>query len=94
MKFDPDWVVAPGETLVDWFEEQGARWDSEIALRLAAAHGISGSELGNIVRGGGPGRIGESQAERLESMTGITARFWLALEHNYRVGLDAGKRRV
>lgn len=33
-------------------------------------------------------------AELLEQVTGIPARFWLALEHNYRAGLAAGLKDV
>jgi plasmid maintenance system antidote protein VapI len=36
----------------------------------------------------------EEHARLLDKSTGIPARFWLALEHNYRVGLAAGLRDV
>jgi hypothetical protein len=48
--FDPDYVVAPGETLAEWFDDVG------LPKSCARLYGI-----------------------------------WLALEHNFRVGLAAGK---
>lgn len=83
-KFDPDWVVAPGETLADWFEEMNV--PMSIAWKI---HGISERTLNGVLRG--TTRITPALAQKLCNMTLVGTPFWLALEHNYRVGLAAGK---
>lgn len=83
MKFDPDWVVAPGETLLEWFDELN------LPVSIAQHYGISDETLQRLFVG--EQRIDEELAQRLDGMTNIGARFWLALEHNYRAGLAAGK---
>jgi plasmid maintenance system antidote protein VapI len=83
LKFDPDWVVAPGETLKDWFEGQG------MPLSVAGEHGISQGQLARLFAGDEP--ITVRLAHRLANMTGISAVMWTALEHNFRVGLAVGK---
>lgn len=84
--FDPDWVVAPGETLREWFEYHN------LPKSIAQNYGISEKMLERIFDGSQ--RIRAPIAQRLCNMTLIGAPFWLALEHNYRVGLAAGKTRV
>jgi len=86
MSFDPDYVVAPGETLAEWFEENG------LPYRVAVRYGISERTLGRILRGTYP--IGPGMARKLCNLTHVGAPFWLAAEHNFRVGLAAGKHWV
>jgi plasmid maintenance system antidote protein VapI len=86
--FDPDWVVAPGETLRDCLAEI----DVVPPEQLARAAGISRRVLARLLAGDEP--ITEDLAERIARMTAVPARMWLALEHNYRVGLAAGKERA
>lgn len=86
LPFDPDWVIAPGETLKDWFGSIGLPWS------ISETHGISAAQLQLIFDGDEP--ITFKLAHQLMAMTGISAQFWQALEHNYRVGLAAGKTRV
>jgi plasmid maintenance system antidote protein VapI len=81
--FDPDWVVHPGATLREWFEENG------LPLRTARRYGIDRSTLNGLFDGSV--EIDEELAQRLSDLTGVNPRFWLAYEHNFRVGLAAGK---
>jgi plasmid maintenance system antidote protein VapI len=87
-EFRPDWTIAPGVMLEEWMEENG------LSSRVLA------------VACGGRGRIAETMtligdvverrpltglhARVLAAGTGISALFWLALEHDYRAGLAAG----
>lgn len=81
--FDPDWVVAPGETLREWFDEL------HLPHSIAEHYDISARTLQRLLDGKQP--ITPKLAAQLEGMTQISARMWLALEHNFRVGLAAGK---
>lgn len=81
--FNPDWVVAPGETLAEWFEETG------LPHALAQRYGISERTLKGVLAG--TTKITPTLAQKLCNLTMIGAAFWLALEHNFRVGLAAGK---
>lgn len=103
--FDPDWVVAPAETLKEWLQENLgplplgrnksilvspgsgpqilASMSAPREQRTEAAAAIQG------VLNREP--LTENVANLLQAGTKIPARFWLALEHNYRVGLAAGK---
>jgi plasmid maintenance system antidote protein VapI len=83
VKFNPDWVIAPGETLAEWFEA------NHLPKSIAAHYGISERTLNRVLSGRQP--IGPRLAQRLCNMTFIGAPFWLALEHNFRAGLAAGK---
>jgi HTH-type transcriptional regulator / antitoxin HigA len=84
MSFDPDWVIAPGETLREWMEEN--RLPSSVVAKMAGLHP---DELDDIVEA--REEIDERRAEGLAAATLVPARFWLALERNYRAGLKAGK---
>lgn len=81
--FDPDYVVAPGETLAEWFEAMG------LPLSVAELYGIKLRTLKRIFAGTQP--ITPTLAQKLCNLTQIGAPFWLAYEHNFRVGLAAGK---
>ena len=82
-KFDPDWVVAPGETLAEWFASM------HLPTTIAEHYDISQRTLLGVFSG--KRQIGPVLAQKLCNMTHIGAPFWLALEHNYRVGLASGK---
>jgi len=86
-KFDPDWVIAPGETLAEWFEYVGM--PQSVAWKI---YDIPEHTLNGVLRG--TTRITPKLAQKLCNLTHVGAPFWLALEHNYRVGLAAGKTRV
>jgi plasmid maintenance system antidote protein VapI len=82
--YDPDYVVHPGETLAEWLEY--ARMDTGIAVAL---YGFDEDEINGVLAG--TLEIDEGLAAKLSDLTGIPVTFWLALEHNFRVGLAAGK---
>jgi plasmid maintenance system antidote protein VapI len=85
--FDPDWVVAPGETLRAWREE------NHLGLRSAAtACGMPADTYERIEQG--KRKITAPIAERLDYGTCIPASLWLNLERAYRAGLKAGKARA
>lgn len=81
--FDPDYVVAPGETLREWFDDVG------LPLSVAALYGLDERTLQRIFDG--KQKITPAIAQRLCNLTHVGAPFWLALEQNFRVGLAAGK---
>jgi plasmid maintenance system antidote protein VapI len=81
--WNPDWVVAPGETLAEWFAAMG------LPLRVAQLHGIPEGTLNGLFNG--TTKITPALAQKLCNLTHVGAPFWLALEHNFRVGLAAGK---
>ncbi len=88
-KFDPDYVVPPSEVLREWLTETG------ISLRVACAilpetdRPVAESRIGSLLEADTP--LTPKIALWLERVTNITVGFWLAFEHNYRVGLAAGK---
>ena len=74
---EPDWVSAPGESILDRLEELG--WtQKELAGRL----GYTTKHVSQLVNGKAP--ITEDTALRLERVLGGTAQFWLEREAQYR----------
>ncbi|MEQ3637115.1 MAG: ImmA/IrrE family metallo-endopeptidase [Marinobacter sp.] len=75
--FAPDWVLPPGESILDIAEERG--WtQAELAQRL----GYSEKHLSLLINGKVP--ITVDAAQRLERVVGSTMDFWLNLEANYQ----------
>lgn len=75
--FAPDWVLAPGESILDLAEERG--WtQGELAQRL----GYSEKHISQLINGKVP--ITVDAAQRLERVLGSSIDFWLALEANYQ----------
>jgi plasmid maintenance system antidote protein VapI len=85
--FNPDWCVAPGETLRDW------RVEHHLTCPQAAerAH-MTASNWVKLERGELP--ITEHLAAKLAVVTDTTAQFWLNRETLYREGLERGLVRV
>ena len=85
-RFDPDWVVAPGETLREWrlYNRLG------IAAAATACGRMPQDFYQSIEAGTEP--ITEKVAEALEHGTRIPAFLWLNLERAFRNGLAAGKK--
>ncbi|MDQ6628954.1 MAG: HigA family addiction module antitoxin [Pseudomonadota bacterium] len=76
-EFAPDWVATPGDSIADLLEERG--WtQAELALRT----GFTRKHINQLVKGEAP--ITEDTALKLEKVLGSSARFWLALEAQYR----------
>lgn len=75
--FAPDWVLPPGESILDSAEERG--WtQAELAQRL----GYSEKHMSQLINGKVPLTV--DAAQRLERVVGSTMDFWLALEANYQ----------
>lgn len=88
--FTPDWCIAPSETLKEWMEENGIR-PGMIAAACAGRdkerHDAAKRMVEEVLA---RQPLTEGHAAVLERGTFISARFWLAMEHNYRAGLAAG----
>lgn len=86
--YEPDWVSAPGESVLDIAEERG--WtQAELAQRL----GYSEKHISQLINGKVP--LSVEAAVRLERVVGSTAEFWLAREANYQrhlARLEAAKK--
>lgn len=86
--FAPDWVLPPGESILDLAEERG--WtQAELAQRL----GYSEKHISQLINGKVPLTV--DAAQRLERVLGSTMDFWLSLEANYqkhKARLEAAER--
>ncbi len=82
--FQPDYAVAPGETLLEMLENRGMT-QTELARRL----GVSLKHVNGVVRGAAP--ISANLALGLEKVVGPSADFWLNREGQYRADLARGK---
>jgi HTH-type transcriptional regulator / antitoxin HigA len=75
--FTPDYAVPPGATLAEWLDVRQMT-QADLAVRV----GLSTKAVNQIVRGHVP--LSQKVALRLESVTGVPARTWNALEAVYR----------
>jgi hypothetical protein len=86
--FRPDWCLSPAATLREWMDVNG------VSTRLIATASVrredrdAATQMIQDVLDRKP--LTEKCAEILARGTFVPARFWLALEHNYRAGLAAG----
>lgn len=87
-KFDPDWVISPGETLRDWMEENGL---GRMEHAVAQTCGRMSDEMFQGILDGKT-KITPDIAKALEHGTAIPAQLWLNLERAFRDGLAAGKK--
>jgi len=108
-EFKPGWCLAPSETLREWLHENGMG-PSVLAASCADPCGHEIPHTSPSTRSCREGRkqaaltliddvlarrpLTEQCALALARGTGVPARFWLALEHNYRAGLAAGLKDV
>lgn len=74
---EPDYAIAPGETLRDVLEELDMT-QSELAIRT----GLSSKHVNQVLHGLVP--VSAEVAQRLEYATGVPARLWNRLEADYR----------
>ncbi len=75
--FEPDYAVAPGETLSETLKSLGMS-QRDLALRT----GMSTKTINEIVKGKAP--ITPDTSVLLERVTGVPSRMWNNLESNYR----------
>ena len=88
-EFKPDWCIAPADTLREWIDATVGGHVSVLAVACGGkAHKATSEAHIQSVLNREP--MSEFTAMVLSKGTGISARFWLALEHNYRAGLAAG----
>lgn len=78
-KYDPDYVVAPAETVKEWF-----------VLNPFEHKLYNGIDL--VIDVINKKELTQRHALYLHELTDIPVQFWITLEHNYRVGLAAGKK--
>jgi HTH-type transcriptional regulator / antitoxin HigA len=80
-RFDPDYVVAPGETLKESIETMGIS-----QAQLAQRTGLTEKTISQIINGIAP--ISHDTAGKLELVTGVPATFWNRRELGYREALS------
>ncbi|ALE80402.1 hypothetical protein WY02_20540 [Pseudonocardia sp. AL041005-10] len=85
-RFEPDYALAPGETLADWLDENEMT-QRELAVRL----GVSPKHLNQLVKGSVP--LTSEVAWRLERVTGISADMWLRIEADFRATTERLQKR-
>ncbi|QDV79090.1 XRE family transcriptional regulator [Botrimarina mediterranea] len=78
--FEPDYTVAPGETLKETLEHKGLT-QSDLAIRT----GMAKKTVSQIINGVAP--ITHETAEKLEFATGVPATFWNRRELVHREAL-------
>jgi HTH-type transcriptional regulator/antitoxin HigA len=84
--FQPDYAVAPGQTLADLLRERDMT-QTELARRL----GVTLKHVNQVVKGGAS--VSAELALGLERVLGPTAAFWLAREANYQAALARQEER-
>jgi len=75
--FEPDYAVAPGETLAETIASLGMS-QADLALRS----GLTSVSINRIIKGSQP--ITAETANKLELVTGVPATMWNNLEAQYR----------
>ena len=85
--FSPDWCMRPGVHLAEEIKDSGIQSPKAIP-RIT---GLSAEVIAGVIDGSQ--EITEPIAQGLARFVG-TARLWLALEHNYRRDLAAGRKDI
>jgi HTH-type transcriptional regulator / antitoxin HigA len=86
-RFAPDYLVPPGETILDLLEEH-AMTQSDLARRL----GVSAKHVNQVVKGSAP--ISADLALGLEKVLGGSVSFWVTREALYQARVAAQTERV
>lgn len=87
-EFRPDWCLAPAAILREWLKENHLSPEVLAVACGGRARKATALELIREVLDRKP--LTELNAQCVALGTNVPARFWLALEHNYRAGLAAG----
>lgn len=77
VRFAPDWVSPPGETILDVIEDR--EWTQD---ELAGRLGVSAKHVNLLIKG--KASLSEDIALRLERVLGSPASFWLSREAIYQ----------
>ena len=80
LKFTPDWVSPPGDTIADLIEERD--WTQ---VQLSERLGFTPKHVSQLINGKTP--ITEEIALKLTKVLGSTETFWLNREADYRAQL-------
>ena len=81
-EFNPDWVSAPGDTIIDLMDEHGfneEEFSKKIGLSLTKGRELISGEL----------ILTEKIANKLELLFEVSMNFWLSRENKYRKHKDA-----
>lgn len=91
-KFDPDYVVAPSESLREWIDSMGLQTTK---IAAACVGGVPEGYVAGLLQDVLDRKpMTDEHALALAQVTFTPKQLWLALEHNYRVGLAAGKKDI
>lgn len=85
-EFNPDWVSAPGDTIEDILEAKKISHDE-----FAAKCELTTDQADLLIRG--DLEITTELAQKLSSVLGAPADFWIRREAHYREGLSKGLKR-
>ncbi len=86
-EFEPDYAVAPGETLAETLDSL-----EMTQVELAKRTGLTEQSINRIIKGSQP--LTFETASKLELATGVPSRFWNNLEAQYRELLVSIKNRA
>lgn len=88
--WEPDYVVPTSEVLREWLQTNhlSARVAAACVSRDPGRKDHAACRISAILN---RDSLTERDAEMLQVVTGVSKRFWLSFEHNYRAGLAAGK---
>lgn len=87
-EFRPDWCMAPDAPLREWMADNNLRLSVLAVMCAGRARRDEAMALIQEVLDRKP--LLPLHAEMLARGTGVSVKFWLAYEHNYRAGLAAG----
>ena len=77
LQYEPAQLVPPGQTLVDWLDQEDMT-QADFAARTS----LTSKHINQVVKGGAA--ISAEVALAFEHVTDIPARYWLQLEANYQ----------
>lgn len=81
LHFNPDWVIHPGNTIIEI-----------IINNWAKANNINEIEIQDIING--EGKITPELAEQLSKLTGLNKQFYLNLQYNFDKNLQRLKEKL
>lgn len=84
-RWDPDWVVKPGDFLKDWIDENGMTATAVATVCDLPIETITGLLDGSVA-------IDAGTAGRLADGTNIPVGLWLNLQRIFNEGVAAGKK--
>lgn len=86
-RWDPDWVVKPGDFLQEWIDENGMSTSAVATVCSLPPETVAGVLEGSVA-------IDASIACRLADGTSIPVGMWLNLQRIFNEGVAAGKKPI